>query len=248
MVSKRQKLVFDRSSGRKVSLHRAKSSLRLFFAEEIHQCGLDVDDFVIYLEPVPTELHAGEGVADEPGVEYQMSAKFIKNLHILTRKDPKRPVLVHMKTNGGEWEEGMAIYDSIRACPNPVTILSHTHARSMSSIIPQAADKRVLMPNSYFLIHEGFLGVEGNYKGVVSGVKYAEYTREVMLDIYVDVLKNRGEKFSGWSVDRIRKMLIDEMDRKEDVYLTAQQAVDWGFADEVFGADGNFDWTSLRKY
>lgn len=65
---------------------------------------------------------------------------------------------------------------------------------------------------------------------------------------YVDVLKRKG-KFADWSQSRIKKMLQNCMDRKEDVYLTAQEAVEWGFADEVFeAANGQFDWNSLRSY
>ena len=38
------------------------------------------------------------------------------------------------------------------------------------------------------------------------------------------------------------------MDKKEDVFLTAEQAVDWNFAYSIFGADGKYDWSSLTKY
>jgi ATP-dependent protease ClpP protease subunit len=38
------------------------------------------------------------------------------------------------------------------------------------------------------------------------------------------------------------------MDKKEDVYLTAEQAVEYGFADYVFGADGHYDWSGLVKF
>ena len=37
------------------------------------------------------------------------------------------------------------------------------------------------------------------------------------------------------------------MDKKEDVYLTAEEAVYYGFADEIFGEDG-YDWGKLIDY
>ncbi len=214
--------------------------------EDIHSFNINVEDFVIYLAPTPKQYDDDSEEFSEPGVEYQMSLQFIKNLHFLTQKDSKRPILIHMKTCGGDCTEGMAIYDSICACPNPITILSHTHARSMSSIILQAADNRVLMPNSYFLFHEGYLGDGGTYKGVVSRMDYSAITREVMVDLYVEVLKTRGTKYNKWSHKRIREEIIGLMDKKEDVFLTAREAVEWGFADMVFGADGVFDWEALR--
>lgn len=217
--------------------------------DEIQIYNIDIANFNIFLVGEEKTYDDEEGEYMEPGVEYQMATRLIKNLGILSGENPKRPILIHMKTCGGHWEEGMAIYDAIAACPNPITILSYTHARSMSSLILQAADKRVLMPHSYFLFHEGALELSGTNKGVLAN---AEWIKEViaptMLKIYSGVLERAG-KFSGWSPDRIQQMLRENMDKKEDVILTAWEAVEWGFADEVFGGrDGQFDWTKLRIY
>lgn len=211
---------------------------------ELQEWHLDIRQFHIYLTGETIDYFAEDHDRSEPGVEYQMSARFIKNIQILSQIDPKHPILIHMKTCGGDWVEGMAIYDAIWACPNPITILSYTHARSMSSIILQAADRRVLMPHSYFLFHEGYLGAYGTPKFFHS---FAEWDKKVirptMLDIYVNSLKQKG-KFSRRAPERIKEMLQEEMNQKEDVYLTAKEAVEWGFADEVF--DKN--WSALTKF
>lgn len=218
------------------------------FIDHLHDHGLDTKDFSIYLTGTPISYESGDNDFGEPGVEYQMATTFIKNLGILSCRDAKRPILIHMKTMGGYWEEGMAIYDAICACPNPTTILSYTHARSMSSIILQVADKRVLMPNSYFMFHEGYLELRGTSKGVLTNVEWIKRVlNPTMLSIYTDSLKQKG-KFKNLSAQKIRGMLQEHMDKKEDVLLTAKEAVEWGFADEVFGSDGRFDWPSLRKY
>ncbi len=211
---------------------------------EMHEWNVDVRGFQLFLVGKPIEYVADDKNRGEPGVEYQMATQLIKNLQILSDITKDRPILIHMKTCGGDWSEGMAIYDAIWACPNPVTILSYTHARSMSSIILQAADKRVLMPHSYFLFHEGDTGVFGTNKYFQS---YAEWLKKAvdptMLDIYVRALKTKG-KFKRQSPERIREMLQGLMDKKQDVYLTAQEAVEWGFADAVF--DRN--WSVLTKF
>ncbi len=221
----------------------------IFAVEEMQLYGINTRDFSIYLAGEEKVYYDEDASFTEPGIEYQMATRFIKNLHTLSGKNPRRPILTHMKTCGGSWEEGMAIYDAIKACPNPITILSYTHARSMSSIVLQAADKRVLMPNSYFLFHEGTLGLSGTNKGVLSNAEWVKkIVNPTMVRIYVSVLKRRG-RFSKWSAKRISEMLRDRMDKKEDVFLSAWEAVDWGFADEVFGgADGHFDWEKLRVY
>ena len=150
------------------------------------------------------------------------------------RANPDKPILIHMKTCGGDWDEGMAIYDSIKACPIPVTILSYTHARSMSSLIFLAANKRVMMPNSTFMFHDGSEGISGTVKQVKSYVKFGDYTSKIMLDIYVEALKEQG-KFKNWSRKRIREMLRHEMDEKEDVYLLSKEALEWGLQMKYLG-------------
>jgi ATP-dependent protease ClpP protease subunit len=214
--------------------------------DQIHGNNLDVLGNHLYL--MGEEAYAdNDGAGDEPGVEYLMANRFIKNMNILMRRNPNTPILIHMKTCGGTWEEGMAIYDMIKSCPVPVTILNYTHARSMSSIIFQAANKRVMMKNSTFMFHDGTLGIEGTVKQVESYVDFGKISTETMLDIYVENMKRRG-KFAKKSKEFIRNWLREQMDKKEDVYLTAQQAVEYGLADEIFGGDGQYNWNKLTEY
>jgi len=57
-----------------------------------------------------------------------------------------------------------------------------------------------------------------------------------MLGYYIKALKERGS-MSRWSRKRIREWLIDRMNKKEEVYLMAREAVELGFADEIFDGD-----------
>ena len=178
---------------------------------------------------------------EEPGVEFAMASRISKNLRILAHISDE-PVLIHMKTRGGDVAEGFAIYDAIRFSPLKVTILSYTHARSMSSIILQAADKRVLMPHSYFMFHRGDSLYSGESRAVESSVEFAKRWDDAMLDIYVGRMREKGNFSSGYSEQAIRLMLEDQIGKKVDVFLTARRTVDWGLADEIF--DG--DWKRLK--
>lgn len=217
-----------------------------------HEHHLDPQSYHIYL--FGSESLAGTDACEggEPGVEYTMANRFIINLNVLMRtavdsKGQPYPIMIHMKTCGGDWTEGMAIYDAIKACPNPITILNYTHARSMSSLIFCAANKSVMMPHSYFMFHDGTYAEAGTVKQVMSGVEFYKRSEDTMLNIYVERMKQKG-KYSKWAKQRIFKMLRSEMDKKEDVYLTAEDAVKWGLADEVFGANGTYDWSKLTQY
>ncbi len=211
--------------------------------EEVHLYNIDFEANHIYL--VGSDDYISHDMPGEPGVEYSMTSRFIKNLNIIMSRNTN-PILIHMKTCGGDWEEGIAVYDILKACPNKITILNYTHARSMSSLIFQAADKRVMMPNSIFMFHEGTVEISGT--GKVFRTDYAEHIRtiEIMLNIYIDSMKKKG-KMHKLSRATIKKWLIEQMDKKEDVYLTAKQAVEHGFADEIFGRTGKSNWKKLLE-
>lgn len=210
----------------------------------LHEYDVNLASNQIFLFGAET-YQAGNGGGDdqEPGIEYVIANRFIRNLSLCMRANPDTPILIHMKTNGGYWEEGMAIYDAIKSCPFPVTILNYTHARSMSSLIFQAANKRVMMPHSYFMFHDGTLGVDGTVKQVNSAVEFGKINDQQMMKIYIDNMKLKG-KYSGRSRQFIEKWLREQMDKKEDVFLTAPQAVEYGFADSVF----DYNWKKLTEF
>jgi ATP-dependent protease ClpP protease subunit len=210
--------------------------------EEIFDYGLDTEHFTIYLQGVEDNAYSDVEEVFEPGVEFRMANRFIRGLDVLEGMDSTRPITVSMKTCGGMWEEGMAIYDALMAITNPITIVNYTWARSMSSIILQAANKRVMMPHSTFMFHMGTYATSGTLKQVKTEFEFSKRTDGQMLDIYVDAMK-RGGKAQKWGRDRIRNWLISEMDHKEDVNFTAKEAIEWGFADEIF-----VDWHTVTEY
>lgn len=216
---------------------KAKSDDPLY---HLHEYDVDLFSNHVYLFGVEEYIN-DEG--NEPGIEYIIANRFIRNFNLLMRRNPNLPILIHMKTNGGFWEEGMAIYDTIKSCPWPVTILNYTHARSMSSIIFQAANKRVMMPNSSFMFHDGTFGIEGTQKQVYSAVSFNKNADKTMMDIYAKMMNESGE-MKGMGVTKIKAWLRGQMDRKEDVYLTAAQTVKLGLADEIFDAN----WANLTNY
>lgn len=216
--------------------------------DQIHSNNLDVKANHIYLHGDTDYI--GKDESDhtaEPGVEFAMAARFIKNMNILMRKNKDIPILIHQFTCGGHWQFGMAIYDMIKSCTTAVTILNYAEARSMSSIIFQAANKRMMMPNSTFMFHRGTLGVSGTVTQVESAVEFNKLSDDIMLDIYITSMKRKG-KFSRKSKEFIRSWLKEQMNKKEDVYLTAEQTVEYGLADGIFGADGKYDWNTLTTY
>lgn len=212
--------------------------------DSIHGQCIHIPSRQIWLHGTPLDLMDVSSAGPEPGVEYMMASKFEKNLELLRLISENDPVIVHLHTCGGMFEEGMAIYDAIKLMPFKVILINRTHARSMSSIILQAADIRFMLPHSHFMFHGGTLGVEGETRTVYSNVDFCrEFMDKIMLDIYTEKAL-QGTKFRSkkiWPEEKLREFIKSQMDKKGDVFLTAKQAISWGFADQILT-----DWSQIE--
>lgn len=175
---------------------------------------------------------------EEPGVEYTMANRLIRNLRILDQASDG-PILLHMKSCGGDWMEGMAIYQAIRTCRSRVVAVVWTHARSMTSIILQACDYRAMMPYSHYMLHDGTFGMHGTVKQAYTEMEELRKAQEQMMGIYIARLVETG----SYTERTARRWLRAQMDRKEEVYLDAHQTVEMGLADEVVE---DYDLTRIR--
>lgn len=206
-----------------------------------HTFGLDFQAREIWLTPNDEyAVGVGETIPSDPGVDYTMTTRFLKNMHILMNAGTGR-ILVHMKTFGGDWDQGMAIYDTIKSCPCWVVIVNYTAARSMSSLIFSAADRRIMMPHSKFMFHRGSMSYFGTAKQFMTEASECAQMDEQMLAVYVEVMKAHSKIWKYKSADACRAWLREQMDKKEEVYLNAKDAIKNGFADEIF----NGDWDDL---
>ena len=200
--------------------------------EELH-------DYNIFLDTREIFLHgeAGEDSGDS-GVDFKMANRFLKNIRLLEQSGDD-PIIVHQHSIGGDWSSGMMIYDAIMFCSCHVIFIMHGEACSMGSIIPQAADTRIIMPHCNFMIHDGSSNIDGTYKQLQSSARLEEKMRDIMLDIYANVCCN-GHFFQKEQADvkKAQKYIIEKMNEKEDWWLFAREAVAHGFADAVLGDHG----------
>ena len=183
--------------------------------------------------------YIGETEGEDPGVEYRMVNNFLKNMRFLEAQGQK-PIIIHQHNIGGFWESGMIMYDVIKTSSCYVIMVLHGEAMSMGSIIPQAADLRVAMPNCTFMIHDGSTDINDGYtmKQAQSRVDMEKRTTAVMMDMYVEKCIH-GSYFTEreCSEATVRKFLRKKMDLKEDWYLYGEEIVTYGFADTMLGQD-----------
>jgi ATP-dependent protease ClpP protease subunit len=215
----------------------------------IQESGLDLGDEELGNGPevfIASERMYSVGLGDsweheEPGVEHSMATKLIMNLRMCHREwGADEPLLIHLKSCGGDWVQGLAMYNAIQMYPANVTILNYSEARSMSSILFCAGDRRIMMPDGQFMFHTGYIG--GQWTGRQFRTEYEEWEKSMirMKSIYIERMQEKLD----WSEKKCDEWLEHKMFEKEDAYLDASTAVEMGFAHDIFYGD----WDALVEF
>lgn len=197
----------------------------------IHLYNIDIENREIFLHSYVSDNE------DESGVDYRTAVYFEKNLRYLNLLSLE-PILVHMHLPGGEWQDCLGMYDAIKASKARVILLAYAKAESSSSVLLQAADLRILMPNTNVLIHYGSFTLNDEHsKAAASGIEWNEKECDKMVDIFTDRCMNSIiYKEKNWKRMMAKKHILSQLANKCDWILTAEEAVNYGFADGVLGS------------
>lgn len=198
--------------------------------KDFHDYGANIVTREIFLH---NHYHTEDN--QNPGVEYRMSNTFLKNLRAIDMRSDQ-PITIHMQSIGGDWSDGMAIFDAISMCRSYVTIVAYGQASSMSSIILQAADYRALTPNAHFMSHYGSTDISTDYLSAMNQADYERRIADIMFNIYSKRCVNGKffyEKFGKKPSEKQVKQFLIRKFKSGDWYLSAEDAVYYGFADTV---------------
>ncbi|MGB1560798.1 MAG: ClpP-like prohead protease/major capsid protein fusion protein [Sinimarinibacterium flocculans] len=155
---------------------------------------------------------------DDSGVTAQNLVNELRDIEAST-------IVVRINSYGGVVAEGLAIYNALRRHPAEIVVSIDGVAVSIASLIAMAGDRVEIAPNARFMVHAPWGGCMGN----------AVDMREMadVLDGYADSMAASYERKTGKAHDEILALLSDGQDH----WYGAQQAVDFGFADEIVGED-----------
>jgi ATP-dependent Clp protease protease subunit len=140
-----------------------------------------------------------------------------------SRRDPGKDITIYMNTQGGSVFDGNTFIHTIQqlqAKGHKVTIYGHGCVMSLGAVILQAADERVLAKDTVFMIH--------SQSGVVGGSTEDREDQEKML-------KGVQERHLTFLAERSTMSLrqLKTKTRRKDWYLSAQEALQYGFCDRV---------------
>lgn len=195
----------------------------------IHNYNIDIPNREIY-------LHSHIDNSEEYGVDYRSAIYFEKNLRYLNTISLE-PIIVHMHLPGGDWQDCLGIYDNIKASKSKVIIVAYAKVESSSTVLLQAADLRILSANTNFLIHYGSISVDNEHKAALSMIHWSEKECQKMIDIFTErCISSRMCKEKNWKKNMVKKHIVNQLATKRDWILTAEEAVNYNFADGVLGS------------
>lgn len=197
----------------------------------IHSYNLDIKNREIYLHSYITDSE------EETGVDHKVAVCLEKNIRYLNTLSIE-PILIHMHLPGGYWHDCLGIYDAIKFSKAKTTILAYGSVESASSVIFQASDVRVLMPNTNILIHYGSFSINDEHsKAAASSIQWNEKECDKMIDIFTDKCINSIiAKEKNWKRLMAKKHIMSQLANKCDWILNATEAVEYNFADGVLGS------------
>lgn len=126
-------------------------------------------------------------------------------------------------SNGGDVFAASEIYTMLQQYNGNVTGVVQGLAASAATIIAMAADKLVMSPASQLMIHRGSETADGNTNDLSHEASVMSGIDQTIASVY--------QAKTGMSQDDILKIMDNE------TWLTAKDAVDQGFADEVLAVD-----------
>lgn len=138
---------------------------------------------------------------------------------ILNALEDGEDVTVIINSGGGDVVSGQEIYSILKGVKNHVTVDVQSMAASAASMIAMAGDTVRMSPVSLLMIHNVSTCTSGDYRDM-------QHTAEVLQTVNAAIMEAYSRK-TNLTYDELKDM----MDR--ETWLTANQCVEKGFADEI---------------
>ena len=166
-------------------------------------------------------------------VNEHSASLIVSQLLFLESEDPNADILFYINSPGGSVTAGLAIYDTMQFIKPDVSTIVLGQACSMGSFLAQAGakGKRYVLPESRTMIHRVSSGTPGTrgsvhvqelqFEDAKRSFEEAQRLNERLTQLYVK------HNTAGRTYDEFFNSM------KFDTFLSAEEAVAYGLADEV---------------
>jgi len=141
---------------------------------------------------------------------------------LLNAEDPETDIWLYINSPGGSVDSGMAIYDTMKWVSNDVATVAMGLAASMGQFLLSAGTKgkRFALPHSRIMMHQPSGGLGGTASDIRIQAEQSLHIKKQMASLIAE--------HTGQTLEQI------EADSDRDRWFTAQQALEYGFIDQVY--------------
>jgi ATP-dependent Clp protease protease subunit len=157
----------------------------------------------------------------------------VAQMLFLESENPDKPIKFYINSPGGSVTAGLSIYDTMQFVKCPIHTMVMGQACSMGSFLAQAgtAGKRYVLPESRTMIHRVSSGTPGTSGSIhVQELEFEDarrhYEESRKINERLTALYVRHNS-TGKDYDTFYEAM------RHDTFLTAEEAVEYGLADEV---------------
>ena len=142
-------------------------------------------------------------------------------LLLLAAEDPERDIYLYINSPGGSVTAGMAIYDTMQYVKPDVVTVGMGLVASMAQFLLTAGapGKRYITPHARVLLHQPLGGAAGSATDI-------RINADLILGMKKELAQITASR-TGKSVEQV------EADGDRDHWFTAQEALEYGFVDQV---------------
>jgi len=150
--------------------------------------------------------------------------RLMHQLLLLSAEDPRSDISLWINSPGGSVSAMLAIHDVMRLIPNDVSTLAMGMAASAGQFLLSAGTpgKRFALPHARVLLHQGSAGIGGTAVDIEIQADDLRHTRDTVLGLI--------SQHTGQDRDTV------ERDSRRDRWFSAEQALDYGFVDQVISS------------
>ena len=151
----------------------------------------------------------------------QISNLIVAQLLYLAREDPSKPIRLYINSPGGQVYSGMAIYDTMQQIECPVSTVALGFTASFGTVLLTAGTKgmRYALPNATIHMHQPLGGAQGQASDIA-----------IQANEILRLRKSLNEIISAHTGQTVEKI---ENDTDRDIFLSAEEAKEYGLVDEV---------------
>jgi len=154
-------------------------------------------------------------------VDDSIANQICAQLLLLAAEDPTRDIALYINSPGGSVTAGMAIFDTMTFVDCDVATYAMGLAASMGQFLLSAGTrgKRYALPHARIMMHQPSGGIGGTAADIAIQAEQIKLTKIEMAQLI--------SEHTGQPLEQV------QADSERDRWFTAQQALEYGFVDEV---------------